>query len=73
MGKATKMDAAIGQRIRVQRMLAGISQTELADEISVTYQQLQKYEKGVNRISAGKLCEVAEVLKVKTAVLMGDA
>src|ERR1700694_3190523 len=57
-------DIEIGRLIRAQRLLCGISQTELADAIGVTFQQVQKYEKGVNRIGSGRLYRIADKLKV---------
>ncbi len=48
-------DIEIGRLVRAQRLLCGFSQTELADAIGVTFQQVQKYEKGVNRIGSGRL------------------
>jgi predicted transcriptional regulator len=46
----TPVDAHIGQKIRARRILLGMSQTELADAAGITFQQIQKYEKGVNRV-----------------------
>src|SRR5262249_1219853 len=60
-------DAEIGQRVRSLRLQRGLSQTELGNLISVTFQQVQKYEKGANRISAGRLQRIAEVLGVPVA------
>ena len=60
-------DAEIGQRVRTLRLQRGLSQTELGNLISVTFQQVQKYEKGTNRISAGRLQRIAEVLGVPVA------
>jgi transcriptional regulator with XRE-family HTH domain len=60
-------DAEIGQRVRTLRLQRGLSQTELGNLISVTFQQVQKYEKGTNRISAGRLQRIAEVLSVPVA------
>ena len=60
-------DAAIGNRLRTLRLQRGLSQTELGTLISVTFQQVQKYEKGTNRISAGRLQRIAEVLSVPVA------
>lgn len=60
-------DAEIGLRVRTLRLQRGLSQTELGDLISVTFQQVQKYEKGANRISAGRLQRIAEVLGVPVA------
>jgi len=60
-------DAEIGQRVRTLRLQRGLSQTELGNLISVTFQQVQKYEKGTNRISAGRLQRIAEVLTIPVA------
>jgi len=57
-------DAEIGLRVRTLRLQRGLSQSELGNLISVTFQQVQKYEKGSNRISAGRLQRIAEVLGV---------
>lgn len=61
---ATANDLTVGQRIRAFRKAAGLSQTELADQIGVTSQQLQKYEKGTNRVGAGRLQLIAKALDV---------
>jgi len=66
-------DAEIGQRVRALRLQRGLSQTELGNLISVTFQQVQKYEKGANRISAGRLQRVAEVLGVPVAYFFTTA
>ena len=52
---ATPVDVHIGQKIRARRNLLGLSQTELADAAGITFQQIQKYEKGVNRVGASRL------------------
>jgi transcriptional regulator with XRE-family HTH domain len=57
-------DIAIGRRIRIQRTLRNITQTQLANAIGITFQQIQKYEHGTNRISAGKLLQIAHFLDV---------
>jgi transcriptional regulator with XRE-family HTH domain len=57
-------DAEIGRRVRMLRLQRGLSQTELGTLINVTFQQVQKYEKGTNRISAGRLQRISEVLTV---------
>jgi len=57
-------DAEIGKRVRTLRLQRGLSQTELGGLINVTFQQVQKYEKGTNRISAGRLQRIAEVMSV---------
>jgi len=57
-------DVEIGKRIRALRLERGLSQTELGALMEVTFQQVQKYEKGVNRVAAGRLHRVAEALSV---------
>lgn len=56
-------DKHVGQRIRIKRVLAGFSQVALANELGITFQQVQKYEHGTNRISAGRLYDTSLVLK----------
>src|SRR5690349_15848452 len=58
------VDVEVGHRIRIERLSRGLSQTALANELGVTFQQVQKYEKGVNRVGAGRLTKIAEVLGV---------
>jgi transcriptional regulator with XRE-family HTH domain len=60
-------DVDVGRRIRAQRLVCRMSQTELANNLGVTFQQVQKYEKGVNRVGAGRLARIAEVLSVPVA------
>ena len=62
--KPDPIDVEVGQRIRIQRLAAGLSQSELAERIGVTFQQVQKYEKGANRVGAGRLTQIAHVLNV---------
>jgi transcriptional regulator with XRE-family HTH domain len=54
----------VGNRLRLRRMLIGMSQERLGDLLGLTFQQVQKYEKGVNRIGAGRLYQVAHILGV---------
>ncbi len=61
---ATPVDVHIGQKIRTRRNLLGLSQTELADAAGITFQQIQKYEKGVNRVGASRLQQFSEALGV---------
>jgi transcriptional regulator with XRE-family HTH domain len=61
---ATSVDVHIGQKIRTRRNLLGLSQTELADAAGITFQQIQKYEKGVNRVGAGRLQQFSDALGV---------
>ena len=60
----TPVDAHIGQKIRARRILLGMSQTELADAAGITFQQIQKYEKGVNRVGASRLQQFSDALGV---------
>lgn len=62
--KANPVDAHVGYRVRLRRMLIGMSQERLGDLLGLTFQQVQKYERGINRIGAGRLYEVAEILGV---------
>src|SRR5215211_2374432 len=69
--KPDPVDVEVGQRIRIQRLQSGLSQTALAEQLGVTFQQVQKYEKGVNRVGAGRLTKIAEVLAVPVSTLFG--
>jgi transcriptional regulator with XRE-family HTH domain len=62
--QANPIDVQVGNRVRIRRMLIGMSQERLGDLLGLTFQQVQKYEKGVNRIGAGRLYEVARILNV---------
>ena len=62
--KASDIDKHVGNRIRERRIMLGLSQQQMADMIGVTYQQAHKYERGINRISAGRLYEITQVLYV---------
>jgi transcriptional regulator with XRE-family HTH domain len=62
--RATQTDVAVGQRIRAFRQDSNLSQTALADQIGVTFQQVQKYESGKNRVGAGRLTQIARALNV---------
>ena len=59
-----EVDVHVGYRVRLRRVLCGLSQTELANAIGLTFQQLQKYESGINRISASKLWQISQILDV---------
>jgi transcriptional regulator with XRE-family HTH domain len=61
------VDVIVGRNIRLRRLSKGISQTELASKIGVTFQQVQKYEKGVNRVGASRLSHIAKALNVPVA------
>src|SRR4051812_44331599 len=60
--RASAEDVEIGRKIRALRLERGLSQSGLADGIDLTFQQLQKYEKGTNRVSAGRLQRIADIL-----------
>jgi transcriptional regulator with XRE-family HTH domain len=58
------VDKHVGSRVRMRRMLVGMSQEKLGEALGITFQQVQKYEKGTNRISASRLQQIASVLGV---------
>jgi transcriptional regulator with XRE-family HTH domain len=62
--RAGDTDRYVGARMRERRIMLGLTQQELAELIGVTYQQAHKYEKGINRISAGRLSKIARALSV---------
>ena len=64
VGRTQDVDRYVGARIRERRIMLGLTQQQLADLIGVTYQQAHKYERGINRVSAGRLFEVSQVLSV---------
>jgi transcriptional regulator with XRE-family HTH domain len=61
---STPIDKHVGARVRMRRMMMKMSQTSLGDALGVTFQQVQKYEKGTNRIGAGRLQQIAGLLQV---------
>ena len=63
--RVTALDQHVGNRIRIARLAARISQTLLADACGVSFQQVQKYENGLNRVGAGRLPVIAKVLGVE--------
>jgi len=58
------VDVHVGERVRARRLLAGLSQEAFAKKLNITFQQVQKYEKGTNRISASRLYKIATILSV---------
>ncbi len=66
------IDAYVGARLRQRRTLLGMNQTVLGDAIGVTFQQMQKYENGANRISASRLFDLSRVLDVPIEYFFGD-
>jgi len=71
--RANPLDLHVGSRVRLQRMLLGMSQEKLGEQLGLTFQQIQKYEKGINRIGASRLYELAKVLGVSVQFFYEDA
>lgn len=69
--RAGAQDIEIGRKIRALGLERGLSQSVLADHIGLTFQQVQKYEKGANRVSAGRLQQIADMLKVPVMFFYG--
>jgi transcriptional regulator with XRE-family HTH domain len=67
------IDRHVGARVRMRRMLAGVSQEKLGDALGLTFQQVQKYEKGSNRISASRLQQIAKMLDVPVSFFFDGA
>jgi len=67
------IDKHVGARVRMRRLILGMSQGKLGDALDVTFQQVQKYEKGANRIGASRLQQLARVLDVPPAYFFEDA
>lgn len=67
------IDRHVGSRVRMRRMLAGISQEKLGEALGLTFQQIQKYEKGANRISASRLQQIAKKLDVPVSFFFDGA
>jgi transcriptional regulator with XRE-family HTH domain len=70
---ANPTDKHVGSRVRMRRMMLGLSQEKLGEGLGVTFQQVQKYEKGANRIGAGRLQQIATVLEVTEAYFFEGA
>jgi transcriptional regulator with XRE-family HTH domain len=66
------IDAHLGERVRMQRMMIHMSQQTLAAGLGLTFQQIQKYEKGTNRIGASRLYQISEILGVPVSLLFKD-
>ena len=67
------VDQHVGSRVRLRRMLLGMSQERLGESIGITFQQVQKYEKGVNRIGASRLLQISEILDVPVQFFFEEA
>ena len=70
--KSDAVDKHVGERVRVRRIMLKMSQGELGTKIGVTFQQLQKYEKGTNRIGASRLYQLSQVLDVPPGFFFED-
>jgi transcriptional regulator with XRE-family HTH domain len=70
--KPSLTDTEVGARVRALRIQRGLSQTVLADALGLSYQQLQKYETGINRIAPSRLAVIASALRVPVAMLFGE-
>jgi transcriptional regulator with XRE-family HTH domain len=66
-GGPNPIDLHVGSRIRLRRKVLGVSQESLAADLGLTFQQIQKYERGTNRVSASKLYEIARSLQTTTS------
>jgi transcriptional regulator with XRE-family HTH domain len=65
-------DVRVGQRIRAYRLNRGLSQSALGKKIGVSFQQIQKYERGINRIGVGRLKKIATVFESSVSALLGE-
>lgn len=71
-GRASPIDAHVGARIRLRRTLMGMSQERLGEALGLTFQQVQKYERGVNRVGASRLFDLSRVLDVPISFFFDD-
>jgi transcriptional regulator with XRE-family HTH domain len=69
---AKRVDEHVGERIRLRRTQLGLTQDQLAAALEISYQQIQKYETGANRVSAGRLYEIARKLDVEVSHFFED-
>lgn len=67
------IDIHVGSRVRLRRMMLSMSQEKLGESLGITFQQIQKYEKGTNRIGASRLQHIARVLQVPVSFFFEDA
>src|SRR3569832_1763801 len=67
------IDKHVGSRVRMRRMMLSMSQEKLGDALGLTFQQVQKYEKGTNRIGASRLQQIAHILQVPVSFFFGGA
>jgi transcriptional regulator with XRE-family HTH domain len=71
--KPNPMDVHVGSRVRLRRMVIGMSQEKLGERMGLTFQQIQKYEKGTNRIGASRLFQLSQILDVPVQFFFEDA
>ena len=71
-GVSHPVDIFVGARVRRQRKIAGLSQTELGDALGLTFQQIQKYERGANRIGASRLYQISKILGISISYFFDD-
>lgn len=71
--KPNPIDIHVGSRVRLRRMLLSMSQEKLGSQMGLTFQQIQKYEKGTNRIGASRLHHIAQILEVPVQFFFDDA
>ena len=71
--KPNPIDIHVGGRVRLRRMMLGMSQEKLGEQLGITFQQIQKYEKGTNRIGASRLQHISTVLSVPVSFFFEDA
>ncbi len=71
-GRPSPIDVHVGSRIRLRRTLLGMSQERLGESVGLTFQQVQKYERGVNRVGASRLFDLARVLDVPISFFFDD-
>jgi transcriptional regulator with XRE-family HTH domain len=67
-----KIDVLVGSRIRMRRLMVGMSQSKLADGLEITFQQVQKYEKGTNRVGASRLQMIAKILDIEVSFFFSE-
>jgi len=71
--KPNPIDIHVGSRVRLRRTMVGMSQEKLGDALGITFQQIQKYEKGANRVGASRLQEISRVLQTPISFFFEDA
>jgi len=67
------VDRHVGSRVRMRRLMVGMSQEKLGEALGLTFQQIQKYEKGTNRIGASRIQQIADILQVPVSFLFEGA